>query len=74
MTLTDRYVGSAFAISASRWSRDRTRRRSRSSAALLIAPSQAARSKDMKPDGSARLVGRRNVHTGELEKVEGWGE
>ena len=29
---------------------------------------------DMKPDGSARLVGRRNVYTGELEKVEGWGE
>ena len=29
---------------------------------------------DMKPDGSARLVGRRNVHTGEVEKVEGWGE
>jgi hypothetical protein len=27
---------------------------------------------DMKPDGSARLVGRRNVHTGEVEKVEGW--
>ena len=25
---------------------------------------------DMKPDGSARLVGRCNVHTGEVEKVE----
>jgi hypothetical protein len=25
---------------------------------------------DMRPDGSARLVGRRNVHTGEVEKVE----
>jgi hypothetical protein len=29
---------------------------------------------DMKPDGSARLVGRRNVHTSEVEKVEGWEE
>jgi hypothetical protein len=29
---------------------------------------------DMKPDGSAMLVGRRNVHTGEVEKVEGWEE
>ena len=29
---------------------------------------------DMKPDGSGRLVGRRKVHTGEVEKVEGWGE
>lgn len=27
---------------------------------------------DMSPDGSARLVGRRNVHTGEVEEVE-WG-
>ena len=25
-------------------------------------------------DGSARLVGRRNVHTGEVERVEGWGD
>ena len=25
---------------------------------------------DMKPDGSARLVGRRNVHTDEVEKGE----
>jgi hypothetical protein len=25
---------------------------------------------DMSPDGSARLVGRRNVHTGEIEKIE----
>jgi hypothetical protein len=28
---------------------------------------------DMGPDGSARLIGRRNVHTGEIELVEGWG-
>ena len=26
------------------------------------------------PDGVETLVGRRNVHTGEVEKVEGWGE
>ena len=25
---------------------------------------------DMRPDGSARLIGRRNVHTGEVEKVD----
>ena len=30
---------------------------------LIVAPIW-----DMKPDGSARLVGRRNVHTGEVEK------
>ena len=26
------------------------------------------------PDGVETLVGRRNVYTGEVEKVEGWGE
>ena len=29
---------------------------------------------DMKPDGSARLVGRRNVHTGKIELVEEGGD
>jgi hypothetical protein len=29
---------------------------------------------DMRADGSARLIGRRNVHTGEIEHVEGWGD
>jgi len=28
---------------------------------------------EMGTDGSAKLVGRRNVHTDELEIVEGWG-
>jgi hypothetical protein len=28
---------------------------------------------DMRPDGIARLIGRRNVHTGEVEKVD-WGK
>jgi hypothetical protein len=27
---------------------------------------------ETKADGSARLVARRNVHTGEIEKVEDW--
>jgi hypothetical protein len=27
---------------------------------------------DTGPDGGARLVGRRNVHTGEIGKVEDW--
>jgi hypothetical protein len=29
---------------------------------------------DERPDGSARRIGSRNVYTGEVEKVEGWGE
>jgi hypothetical protein len=29
---------------------------------------------DIQPDGRARLVGRRNVHTGEIAQVEGWGD
>jgi hypothetical protein len=28
---------------------------------------------EMGADGSAKLVGRRNVHTGEVELVDGWG-
>ena len=29
---------------------------------------------ETQPDGRVTLVGRRNVHTGEVEVVEGWGE
>jgi hypothetical protein len=43
-------------------------------AATIASPPCVVLIWDMKPDASGRLVGRRKVHTGEVEKVEGWGE